>query len=188
MRKSIILLILPFIAIVLAVGLTIRRTAEPVKPVKTSPDVHHTTTTSIAPKSPTNHPPPVTSPGPQIKPKTANVTLSIFNVRFASSESAGQVSYTVRNIGGIQIVPLIASRLKSSAYTCSGVNTGEFGYLFEITPATMRFQAAYKKEVGGKTYGLVRTIRSECLSSDLVDQFTDIVPATIVQSLEPVTL
>ncbi len=123
----------------------------------------------------------------QVKPKTAYVSLDVLGLRYKSSDSAGQVSYDVTTIGDVKTVPLISSRLKLAEYSCAGENTGEFGYLLEVTPAAFGIEPTYKKVVGGKTYGLVSTTRKECFNEELVKQFGETVPKAIVESLEPIS-
>lgn len=124
----------------------------------------------------------------QVKPKTKYVELAAFGVRYASSETAGQVSYEAKELNGIQTVPLVASRLVMAEYQCMGDNGGEFGYMIEVTPETAAIGMipAFETQAGSTTYGLVSTIRSECYEAELAKQFSKDVPKAIMDSLEPI--
>lgn len=124
----------------------------------------------------------------EVKPKTEYVELDLLGVRYSSSRSAGQVSYEYEVIGGAETVSLTASRLALAEYQCTGVNSGMFGYLIEVSSRTAEagLTPDYEKQVGSRTFGLVNAIRPECYSEELAKQFSQEVPKAIIDSLEPI--
>lgn len=119
-----------------------------------------------------------------VLPSDDSILVRPLNISFEKPSGYGNIDYANVKGGDTPSVQLVSERLKKSKYTCKGKNTGIFGALGVVQPNNGP-QPKYTKKADDKTYGFTNGLTKACYSAQLLKDFREAVPKSIVESIAP---